>query len=464
MNKKKSGAGSVLAVILVILLLGVVAVSLGVNILFSQTDTPQIFGKYVYLMESDSMEIHAAADTATAVGTAEPAGGSIPAHSAVIVPAKKETDAFAKDNAILCVLDLSDTSEDTDSQGIAVRRISSVIQEETTGIMYYYPTTMRPEEAGTEPPITADSILGKCTNYSTNLYTAIKFARSIPGIICLLILPCVILLIMLIVKIVRVNNDREDEEVAYDEPYSEMYGDPIDYNDNEPDEAPLYQPSSRNDAVIPKNPVAREIEDQRSTIGQNFETKTVNMNSPYQKAKTQQFKAVTGNEPVSNVAARSAQEMQRQNGLSDAQAYSQQLIDSGYQGSHAAAAGAGNAASFGTHQAGGYPAGQAGGYPTGGQAGGYPTGGQAGQGISGQPTINTDKPQYEGAHAAEPGQTRNLRPSRPAQRAYDPLPDALTQEQRTERQTTRSSRFDKYDSASVDDLLAMIEEGKKKLR
>ena len=51
MKKKKSL--SILGIVAAVLLLIVVLITLTLNVLFSQHDTPKIFGNYVYLMESE---------------------------------------------------------------------------------------------------------------------------------------------------------------------------------------------------------------------------------------------------------------------------------------------------------------------------------------------------------------------------------------------------------------------------
>ena len=165
--KKKSK--SILAVVLAILLILVVAVSLTTNILFSRKD------HYIYLMECDTMEAGAAAvATGTtdlnAAGTvdSESAAASIHKHTAVIATAYQESDPIAKNNAVLCVLAPDDTSTDIDSDRVAVRRIYNIEQDET-GVLKYYPTTMKTNDVGTEPPITVDSILGKCAYESGEL-------------------------------------------------------------------------------------------------------------------------------------------------------------------------------------------------------------------------------------------------------------------------------------------------------
>ncbi len=296
--KKKSK--SILAIVLAILLILVVAVTLTTNILFSRHDTPKIFGHYIYLMETDVMEAGSAApDAANAVGSDEAAvatsvgsvdsssaSASIHKHTAVIASAYDESDPIAKNNAVLCVLDPSDTSTDMDSDNIAVRRIYNIEQDET-GVLKYYPTTMQTNAVGTEPPITVDSILGKCIIESSELYSFVKFATGVAGILTLLVLPAVILVIMLIVMIARANSRRDDEfvfEEDYDEVYTEDSYDDSSYDDEElGGRSPLFRP-----ADTMQN---RSLEQKRSSIAENFERKAVNPNSPYQKARTMQFKA-----------------------------------------------------------------------------------------------------------------------------------------------------------------------------
>lgn len=67
MKKKKSL--SILGIVAAVLLLIVVLITLTLNVLFSQHDTPKIFGNYVYLMESDSMEVKPSTDGATTIDT-----------------------------------------------------------------------------------------------------------------------------------------------------------------------------------------------------------------------------------------------------------------------------------------------------------------------------------------------------------------------------------------------------------
>ncbi len=431
--KKKSK--SILAVVLAVLLLIVVAVSLTTNILFSRKDTPKIFGHYIYLMEYDTME---AAGAAVATGTtsmdgsdagtvdSQSAAASIHKHTAVIASAYQESDPIAKNNAVLCTLAPDDTSTDIDSDRIAVRRIYNIEQDET-GVLKYYPTTMKTSDVGTEPPITVDSILGKCAYESGELYTYVKFVTGVPGILTMLVLPSVILVIMLIVAIVRANGGHDDEytfEENYDEVYSEDSYDDSDsaYDDEElGGRSPLFRPSEATQS--------RSFEKKRSSIAENFERKQVNPNSPYQKARTMQFKAQHDVPIYTNPA-----DQIPLGGSAPSDAAPAAGSTTAYEGTHAGTTS--NTASFGTRS----------------------------NTFSTPPITDTAEaaPEapastYRGSHeASSPEEARNLgdstfRSSRPAAPAPKPAAPAP------------KNREDKIASASVDELLAMIEDEKKKL-
>ncbi len=434
--KKKSK--SILAVVLAILLILVVAVSLTTNILFSRKDTPKIFGHYIYLMEYDTMEAGAAAvATGTtdlnAAGTvdSESAAASIHKHTAVIATAYQESDPIAKNNAVLCVLAPDDTSTDIDSDRVAVRRIYNIEQDET-GVLKYYPTTMKTNDVGTEPPITVDSILGKCAYESGELYSYVTFATGVPGILTLLVLPSVILVIMLIVAIARANGKHDDEytfEENYDEVYSEDSYDDDDsaYDDEElGGRSPLFRPSE-NTAQ------SRSFEQKRSSIAENFERKQVNPNSPYQKARTMQFKAQHDVPIYTNPADQIPLDGAGQN--------SQPTGNTGtYEGAHAGSVS--NTSTFGTRS------------------------NLNSTDTFRTPPIENNTPDetaapvstYRGSHeASSPEEARNLgdipfRSSRAAAPEQNPAAPAVPK-----------TREDKIASASVDELLAMIEDEKKKL-
>lgn len=437
--KKKTK--SILAVVLAILLIIVVAITLTTNILFSRKDTPKIFGHYIYLMQTDVMEAGSDVGIATgntdanAAGTTDAANSaaSIHQHTAVIAKAYSEADPIAKNNAVLCVLAADDTSTDADSDRVAVRRIYSIDQDET-GMLKYYPTTMQADSVGTEPPITVDSILGKCAYESGELYTYITFATSVPGILTLLVLPSVILVIMLIVAIVRANG-KHDDEYAFEENYDEVFSeDSYDADNGYEDEelggrSPLYRSSGNSGK-------SASFEQKRSSIAQNFERKAVNPNSPYQKARTMQFKA------QHDIPIYTNPEDQLPIGSNNTDTY---------EGAHSGSVS--NTASFGSiHRT--APISNFGSGPIASHASDAP--------------VAPETPTYRGSHeASSPEEARNLGSSRFTSSASRPetaansaasAPAAAPASKPAAKPTG-----DKYATASVDELLAMIEDEKHKL-
>lgn len=297
--KKKNKAVSILGVIVSIILILVAAATLLVTVLFAKKDTPELFGYYLYLQKSSAMEVTDSDDDSA----------SIHADTVVFAKAYNGTDPLSVNNAVLCVLAPDDSSpmEDKDSDGYAIRRILRIEPNEETGELLYYPTTMQTDRIGTEPAITGSSIIGLCEFEHEGLYSYITFVRTLPGIILLLALPCVLLIIMIIAKIARSKSRRLDEDAyAFEESYDEVPGedmydeDYMDDDDNGYDEdegdyeeeendyvseptAPLYTPDISNTSTLDRK---------RVSIAQNFTPKAVNPNSPYQKARTMQFKAV----------------------------------------------------------------------------------------------------------------------------------------------------------------------------
>ncbi len=448
--KRKSK--SILIVVLAILLILIVAVTLTTNILFSRHDTPQIFGHYIYLMESDVMEadggVSVATDTTsldgaagvqgdgTTDGTADTASAaaSIHQYTAVIASAYDASDPIAKNNAVLCVLADDDPSTDVDSERIAVRRIYN-IEQDASGILMYYPTTMQADTVGTEPPITVDNILGKCIYESSELYTYITFATSVPGILTILVLPSVILVIMLIVAIVRANGKRDDE-FAFEENYDEVYSeDSYDMNGAYEEEelggrSPLYHPSESSSS--------RSFEQKRSSIAQNFERKQVNPNSPYQKARTMQFKA----QHDLPIYTDPSDQLTQQGGAVS--------MPDRYEGAHASDVSA--TTTFETRRS---------------TSPSYGSDGYSSH--AADAPIAQESSGYRGSHeAASPEEARNLGSSRFTSRsstngASRPAAAEKSTASEKKKPSTPASRYDKISSASVDELLAMIEDEKRKL-
>lgn len=455
MKKKKSL--SILGIVVAVLLLIVVLITLTLNVLFSQHDTPKIFGNYVYLMESDSMEVKPSTDGTATID----ASASIHAKTAVICKAYDGSEPLSKNNAILCVLAPEDTSSDKDKEGMAVRRILNIASDEETGIMKYYPTTMQVDTIGTEPAITVDSVRGICRYESAQLYSFIRFATGFSGIIVLLALPCVLLIALLVVALVRRSaNKQEDDAYAFEESYDELPGeedynyDDEDYEEEDFDDAPqtAYQTRSGNTGTYNTGSYNMDngypgygntavqnaqtsFETKKSSISQNFERKAVNPNSAFQKAKTMQFQAQKNvsipEQPYDPIVP-------------------QQPENNGYVGKYGADVPVTEPVQevpqqeqtyHGAHEA------------------------PSGSTSTGSKTFLTStgtfkRPNVDDIFGSDPFSARNTTPSsRTSQRSTTAKPSATRPAAKPASRRPASA----YDTASVDDLVAMIENQKKKL-
>ena len=275
MSKKRN---PVLSFIIVILLLLIIAVALITNLVFTLSSTPNLFGYYVTIQEDDSME------------------PDINQGTAVISKSVDSNTALTAGTKILCRLN---------DGTVAVRYISSV-EEDVNGNPAYIPAVLKSDstENETELAISKNSILAVCTVKSDEFATFVKFTRSFYGIAAFLILPCIILVVMLIVSITRSSqNDRYEEEDSFEKKYSPRK-EPDNSNDSFDDEffddefdEPSYNSdySEQNLSNTARFDAASELERKKSSIARNFERKRVDTNSPYQKAvereRTMQFKA-----------------------------------------------------------------------------------------------------------------------------------------------------------------------------
>lgn len=128
--------------------------------------------------------------------------------------------------------------------------------------------------------ITKDKISAICTGYpeSTELGNFITFTRGIPGIVAELIIPCIILLAFFI-SMLASKNEYIEEEIPDFTPKPKKKSPPS-------TNAPLFEPSHESQA-------SDELERKKMSIAENFSQKKVNPDSPYQKEKerTMQFKA-----------------------------------------------------------------------------------------------------------------------------------------------------------------------------
>lgn len=136
--------------------------------------------------------------------------------------------------------------------------------------------------------ITKDKILAVVSGYpeSSDLGRFVVFTTSAKGILLELILPCVILVIFLIIRIASAkSSDEEDGEYDFYE-YENDEGKKRRSRSHAKTGTPLFEASQE---IQPSD----ELERKKMSIAENFSQKKVNPDSPYQKEKerTMQFKA-----------------------------------------------------------------------------------------------------------------------------------------------------------------------------
>ncbi len=203
-------------------------------------------------------------------------GDSVTSGAALIAKEVKN-DTILKRDIVLCY-----PSDSPDK--LCVRSINDVITADDGTEKY---STANATSVDSEN-ITKDKIVAIATGYpeSKELGKFITFTKGIPGILLELILPCVILVIFLIAKIASTKNDFDDDEnfdfYEYDE--SEKHSE--ERRSHAKTGNPLFEASQ-------ELPPSDELERKKMSIAENFSQKKVNHDSPYQKEKerTMQFKA-----------------------------------------------------------------------------------------------------------------------------------------------------------------------------
>lgn len=261
MEKKKRF--SILKLLLIIICVSSVIVSLTVNILFSRNKVPNLFGRHIYV-----------------VGEANPMEGDITTGAALLAKDAKDVSVITGD-IILCY-----PSDDPDN--LVLRSINSITENEDGSQNYYTRDSLHTDDTGS---ISKDKIVAVCTGNpeSFSLGQFIKFAMNVKGILCMLVLPSVLLVVLIIFAIVRSRSDFDEYQdfgfYEYDDPEKESSDEPRPASKDKP----LFQP----DPDVLPNP---ELERKKMSIAENFSQKEVNPDSPYQKEKerTMQFKAQRG--------------------------------------------------------------------------------------------------------------------------------------------------------------------------
>lgn len=264
---------SILKCVIIVICFILIVVSITVNIMFSGGKTPKVAGNYIYVVkESDNM------------------GGNVTEGAALIAPDAKDL-SIARGDIVLAY-----PADDPDK--IHVLSIFDVVTAEDGTEKY---TTADATNVGSSESIPKSSIVALCTGHteSKELGWFIRFASSIKGILLFLVLPCVILVIMLIAKLASSKGDEDDDFGFYEYDEREKQRELSESRRNSHDKAgnPLFEPSQE---IQPSS----ELERKKMSIAENFSQKKVNPDSPYQKEKERTMQFKTQRSAESTFAAR----------------------------------------------------------------------------------------------------------------------------------------------------------------
>lgn len=173
---------------------------------------------------------------------------------------------------------------------VCLRSINYVVDTEDGSKRYFTRDSLHEDQTDSIPK---ENIVAICTGYkeSVELGKFITFAMSVAGVLTLLAGAGIILVIMMIVAIVSSHTEKEEQEEI------ELYS----YEGNKK------KKSQKNDAPLYQNTNTHpDIERKKMSIANNFSQKQVNPDSPYQKERekerTMQFNAQRGNIQNNNQA------------------------------------------------------------------------------------------------------------------------------------------------------------------
>ncbi|MBQ1464483.1 MAG: hypothetical protein IIZ18_06690 [Ruminococcus sp.] len=250
--EKKKGFSLFKALIVIICIVAILA-AVAANVFFAKNKIPKFGDNYIFIVhEPNPMPDYV--DT----------GSALMAKSA-------DNISITTGDIVLCYpADAPDT--------LSLRSINAIVTAEDGSEMYFTRDSLHEDNSES---IAKDKIKAVCTGYpeSPELGALVTFAMSMKGIIAMLLVPCVLLVIMLIVKFAA-GKDADDNEFDFYE-YEE---DPS--AEKKTATGPLFDPNADTH-------FSDDLERKKQSIADNFSQKKVNPESPYQKEKerTMQFKA-----------------------------------------------------------------------------------------------------------------------------------------------------------------------------
>ncbi|MDE6774813.1 MAG: hypothetical protein K2J37_00675 [Ruminococcus sp.] len=257
---KRKKRFSVLKLFFTIICVTSIIVSAAVNLLFADGRTPELFGRYIYLVGEDN-----------------PMTGDINTGSALIAMDASEITIATGDIVLCYPADAPDK--------LSLRSVSFIAASDDSSESYYTKDSFHEDNADS---ISKDRIVAVCTGYpeSLELGRFIDFARSFNGRVVMMGIAALFLLLFIVSAFARSRSDEEEEEYDFYD-YEEDDGKKK-KNQNQKGSMPLYEPA----AEAAQNP---ELERKKMSIAENFKQKQVNPDSPYQRERererTMQFTA-----------------------------------------------------------------------------------------------------------------------------------------------------------------------------
>lgn len=241
-RSKKKSKSAFFPLLVIVLLLAVIS-TIAVNVIFNNDSAvvPKVGPYYLYMQESDELEPDIAKDS-------------------LVFAREANNTSLMPGNKVMCYL----------ADGHLALRVIYNIAVNEDGSTSYFPGTA--VDQGSELAIPRTNIFAVCKWYSRELFAYIRFATSVPGLMILLVVPCVLLIVLLLVKIARSSRDEIDEEDFYfDEEEAEQI------SRKSAKKAPLFDPEQANASQ-------EKLEKKKESLTQNFSAKPVNEESPYQKS------------------------------------------------------------------------------------------------------------------------------------------------------------------------------------
>lgn len=258
---------SILKLLIVILCVTSIVVSLAANILFRGNNVPNLFGRVIYIVEEDN-----------------PMSGDITTGAALISKEAGDLTVAAGDIVLCYPAD--------DPETLCLRSVSYVMEAEDGTERYFTKDSYHEDNVDS---ITKDKIVSVCTGYpeSKELGRFISFALNMKGILIMLVAASVILIVLIISAVLKSRGEKDEEEEDY-----EFYE--YDEEEDEKEKSRRNSHVRSSDPLFEPNPELQptpEFERKKMSIAENFKPKQVNPDSPYQKEKerTMQFKAQRGN-------------------------------------------------------------------------------------------------------------------------------------------------------------------------